>query len=239
MKNKSSRKIVIIILILIVLAALISLGICHTGLYSPSSHIPQETQAKAETTQPSTAPKNSNEVLQPYRKLKTKKLTTYYCIKGAGSYKRLQRKFKNNWLQMKKNYMKHRQLKYNLAWYKKGGQWYLDMSGWNFSVKQDSQKQQEEQTAEWQKKPCFINKSKTVANCKVVLFRGVLWQLKFSRYEGTFVKVLLHRKAISEKAISAEYTAKVLRIKIPPPDTNTCFRDGKSPIQDVIIMARP
>ncbi len=233
--NFSRKKLLLLCISLFALVTLASLSVY--SLISYTSLVEVGTKEEIGSVRDSQNPKlrtQEKNVRPSEKKIKVKKETTYYCIRGASSYKRIQKKYKNHWPKMKNHYIKHHYIKYKLIWYQKKGSWYLNTSGWQFTTKGYENNQNSAAKPVWIKKPCDVSRSKTTVTCPVVLFHGLLWKLKFSRFEGTFVKVLLDRKAISEAAISRQYMAKFLGVK-KVNHTNTCLRDGKSPIQDVII----
>ena len=158
------------------------------------------------------------------------KKSAYYCIDNHNVYYRQKRKYKDNVEKLKNYYIKNHEAKYNLLWEKKGEDWYLDTSEWSFSLKG---KGKEKAKALWSQKPCTLNQRRTAVRCPVVYYQGILWKLKFSQFQGGFIKIELYRVEITEKAKQKKQMASFFGVK-EKHDIDICLRVGPSPIAEIL-----
>ena len=158
------------------------------------------------------------------------KPSAYYCIDKHSTYHKQKEKHKNNLKKLQSYYVEKHEAKYNLSWEKKGDDWHLDTSNWSFSLKS---KKGEKVKPRWSKKPCTLNKNKTQVHCPVVYYQGILWKLKFSQFEGGFIKIELYRVPVSKEAKQKKQMARFFGVK-ERNDIDICLRNGYSPIREIL-----
>ena len=168
---------------------------------------------------------------QPAKKPKKPKPSAYYCIDRHSVYYKQKKRYKGDIEKLKAHYIKKHDDKYDLAWEEREGAWYLDTSTWSFNFLQGGKKKRV--NPQWSRRPCNINKNKTQVRCPVVSFKGILWKLRFSQFEGGFIKIELYRVPLTKEAKQKRQMAKFFGVK-ERNDIDICLRVGSSPIREIL-----
>ena len=153
--------------------------------------------------------------------------TEYYCIDRHSSYYTKKKEFKNDIASLENYFIKNHDAKYDLIWHKKKDGWYLDTSGWEFSMTDKGNKSKPKR---WLNSPCKVNKAKTQASCPLIQHSGILWKLQLVQFQGGFIKLKLYRVPISEEAIQRAQMSQFLGGSGVKPDIDICLRIGQSPL---------
>ena len=159
------------------------------------------------------------------------KKTYYYCFIKKRVYDKKKKEFaqaENSTEKLKKYFKEKKNYEYDFKWYKKANKYYLDTSSWKLNI---NGKQVEKKNAKWIHSACRVYRNKTVLDCPILSYKGLLWRIKFQELEDNYISLILRRIPISKEEKQKAEMAKFFGVKHKR-RVSVCLRYGLSPFQE-------